>query len=47
MGGIMGLVMGHAIANDGEPIRLFGGEILPFVDPAAGAGGLAWVKHFK
>lgn len=47
MGGIMGLVMGHTIANNGEPIRLFGGEIQPFVDPATGAGGLAWVTHFK
>ena len=47
MGGIMGLVMGHTIANDGEPLRLFGGEIQPFVDPIVGAGGLAWVTHFK
>jgi len=46
MGGVMGLVMGHTMANDGEPIRLFGGAILPFVDSVTGAGGLVWVTQF-
>lgn len=47
MGSVMGLVIGHTIAGDGEPISLFGGEIKPFVDPASRSTGLAWVKHFR
>ncbi len=47
MGGVMGLVIGHTIANDGQPPTLFGGHLAPYVDPWMGASGIAWVKQFK
>ncbi len=47
MGGVLGLVVGHTIANDGEPPKLFGGEIMPYADPYSGSTGIAWVKRFK
>ena len=46
MGGVMGLVIGHTVAGEHE-LRLFGGEILPYVDPQTGSSGIAWVRHFK
>ena len=46
MGGVMGLVIGHTVAGEHE-FRLFGGEIVPYVDPYAGTSGIAWVRHFK
>lgn len=46
MGGVLGLVVGHTIANDGKPPELFGGMLTPYVDPHAGATGVAWVKRF-
>ena len=47
MGGVLGLVIGHTVANDGEPPRLFGGTILPYADQASGAMGIAWAKSFR
>ncbi len=46
MGGVMGLVIGHTVAGEHE-FELFGGEIVPYVDPYTGSSGLAWVTHFK
>lgn len=46
MGGVMGLVIGHAVAGERE-LELFGGRIMPYADPESGASGLAWVKQFK
>ncbi len=45
MGGVLGLVIGHTVANDGEPPQLFGGTIAPYADPVSGATGIAWVKR--
>ncbi len=47
MGGILGLVVGHTIANDGEPPQLFGGSITPYADPRTASTGIAWVKSFR
>ena len=47
MGGVLGLVVGHTIAADGEPIELFGGRIVPYADQRSQSSGLAWVKQFK
>ena len=46
MGGVMGLVIGHTVAGEHE-FELFGGEVVPYVDPYSQTSGLAWVKHFK
>ncbi|MHC4089941.1 MAG: phosphatase PAP2 family protein [Planctomycetota bacterium] len=46
MGGVLGLVIGHTVAGEHE-FKLFGGEIVPYVDPYSQTSGLAWVKHFK
>ena len=46
MGGVMGLVIGHTVAGEHE-FTLFGGEIVPYVDPNTGSSGIAWVKRFK
>lgn len=46
MGGVMGLVIGHAVAGEHD-FELFGGKILPFMDPNTGSSGLAWVKELK
>lgn len=46
MGGVMGLVIGHAVAGEHE-FELFGGRIVPYADPASGTSGVAWVKHFR
>ncbi|MCP4592671.1 MAG: phosphatase PAP2 family protein [bacterium] len=45
MGGVMGLVIGHTVAGEHE-FELFGGKIVPYVDPATASSGIAWVKHF-
>jgi hypothetical protein len=34
------------VAGEHE-FKLFGGEIVPYVDPYSQTSGLAWVKHFK
>ena len=46
MGGVMGLVIGHTVAGE-HGFEVFGGEIVPYVDPYGQTSGLAWVKHFK
>ena len=46
MGGIMGLVIGHTVAGEHD-LEVFGGRIVPFVDPYTQTSGLAWVKSFK
>ena len=46
MGGVMGLVIGHTVAGEHE-FELFGGQVVPYADPATGTSGVAWVKHFK
>jgi membrane-associated phospholipid phosphatase len=46
MGGVMGLVIGHAVAGEHE-FELFGGRIVPYADPASGTSGVAWVMHFR
>lgn len=45
MGGVMGLVIGHSVAQ-GHDFELFGGQILPYADPANGSSGVAWVKSW-
>jgi len=42
MGAVMGVVIGHTIANDNRPPELFGGSIVPYVNPDSGSTGLAW-----
>lgn len=44
MGGMLGLVVGHTVAGDGEPLILFGGRIVPYADPVEGSSGVAWIK---
>jgi membrane-associated phospholipid phosphatase len=46
MGGVMGLVIGHTVAGEHE-FELFGGEVVPYVDPQTNSSGVAWVRHFK
>jgi hypothetical protein len=46
MGGVMGLVIGHTVAGE-HGFELFGGEVVPYADPATGSSGVAWVTHFK
>ena len=45
MGGVMGIVIGHTIAGEHD-LELFGGRIVPFVDPEQGASGIAWHYQF-
>jgi hypothetical protein len=45
MGGVIGLVVGHSVAN-GHDFTLFGGRIVPYADPSQGASGIAWHKEF-
>lgn len=45
MGAVMGLVIGHSVAGEHE-LELFGGEIVPYVDPGTGAQGIAWHVSF-
>lgn len=47
MGGVLGLVVGHTIANDNQPPELFGGRIVPYADPHTASTGLAWIKPLK
>ncbi len=47
MGGVLGLVVGHAIANDNKPVELFGGRLVPYADPATASTGIAWVKPIR
>jgi len=46
MGGVLGLVIGHSVAGE-HGFELFGGQIVPYVDPYTGSSGLAWVRHIK
>jgi len=46
MGGVMGLVIGHTVAGEHE-FNVFGGTVMPYVDPYSDFSGVAWVKHFK
>jgi membrane-associated phospholipid phosphatase len=45
MGAVMGLVIGHAVAGEHE-LEIFGGRIVPYADPEAGATGIAWHVSF-
>jgi len=45
MGAVMGLVIGHTVAGEHE-LELFGGQIVPYADPATGASGVAWHVSF-
>ncbi len=45
-GGVLGLVVGHTVARD-QPIELFGGTIIPYVDPQTQSTGVAWHKPLK
>ena len=46
MGSILGLVIGHTVAGETK-LEIFGGEIMPYTDPAVGATGLVWHKRLK
>lgn len=46
MGGVMGLVIGHTVAGQHE-FKLFGGEVVPYIDPNTNTSGVAWVRHFR
>jgi hypothetical protein len=41
-GGVLGLVIGHTVAADEEPLKLFGGDIVPYVDALSGRSGVGW-----
>ncbi len=45
-GAAMGLVVGHTVAGGRRP-QIFGGDLIPYVDPTNGAGGIAWFKAIK
>lgn len=47
MGGVLGLVVGHSIARDGEPLEVAGGRILPYADPSGGSTGILWVHAIR
>ncbi|MCG3132235.1 MAG: hypothetical protein FLDDKLPJ_03068 [Phycisphaerae bacterium] len=47
MGGVLGLVVGHSIARDGEPLEVAGGQIVPYADPAGGSTGILWVYAIR
>lgn len=42
-GAAMGLVIGHTVAGGHRP-QIFGGDLIPYADPATGTGGIAWFK---
>lgn len=45
-GAALGLVVGHSVATGHRP-QIFGGDLVPYVDPLSGHAGLAWVKSSK
>ncbi|MBN1343376.1 MAG: phosphatase PAP2 family protein [Phycisphaerae bacterium] len=45
-GAAMGLVIGHTVGGGRRP-QMLGGDLIPYIDPATGAGGLAWFKAVK
>lgn len=47
MGGVLGLVIGHTLAADGQPPTLLGGRLVPYVDPPTQSTGIAWVKSVR
>jgi len=47
MGGVLGIVIGHTIARDGEAPEILGGRIMPFADPRSQTTGIAWVKGIR
>lgn len=45
-GAVLGYVIGKTVAKGHRP-EMFGGEIVPYADPAGGSSGLLWVKTFR
>src|SRR5262249_29677742 len=45
-GGIMGTVIGHAVASGRDP-EFFGWKVLPYADPVEGVSGVAFMKQYK
>jgi hypothetical protein len=45
-GGVMGLVIGHTVAEGHLP-EIAGGVVLPYSDPSTGSTGIAWCKSMK
>ncbi len=45
-GAALGYVVGKTVAKGHNP-EIFGGYIVPYVNPNSGSSGLAWVKSFK
>lgn len=46
MGAVLGTVIGHAVASGRDP-EFFGWKVVPYADPASGAGGVALMKTSK
>ena len=44
-GAVLGYVIGNSVAS-GHDLKVFGGRILPYVDPQSGGSGIAWTKSF-
>lgn len=45
-GAVLGTVVGHSVATGRDP-EFFGFKVLPYVDPAQGVSGVAFMKQFK
>jgi len=45
-GAVLGTVVGHSVATGRDP-EFFGWKVLPYVDPAQGVSGVAFMKQFK
>lgn len=45
-GAAMGWVIGHTVAGGRAP-EIFGGELIPYANPATGTTGVAWLKSFR
>jgi membrane-associated phospholipid phosphatase len=45
MGGVMGMVIGHAVASGRDP-EFFGWKVLPYANPDSGAG-VAFMKSLE
>lgn len=45
MGGVLGMVVGHAVASGRDP-EFFGWKVVPYVSPESGGNGIALMKSF-
>jgi hypothetical protein len=45
-GAVLGTVVGHSVATGRDP-EFFGWKVLPYVDPAQGVSGVAFMKQYK